>query len=227
MLLTMAAAAIRAAEVQGAVESVQYWDPVTGAWVTAAPVGVPFGSLIGAKANMRNTYSSDQIMHMEFLLHRPDTSVKGSLVAPEVILPPNGIYEQGLRDYGDQPGIWQMVITLYGEEVPMVYVETYTAEYSLPAAGWNVWDLSAIVPVGTKVVELHAYSYGAGGSYFLDIGARKYGSSLARVFPPPIGYSWVGVSRTLCCEVSADRKIEVYQASIGANIKYRVIGYIA
>jgi hypothetical protein len=106
------------------------------------------------------------------------------------------------------------------------YVELFGSEFDTPNAGWNTWDISAIVPVGTKIVEVHAKSYGSGGSYILDWGARKYGSSLARILPLGGSAATDGVSATLLCEVSNDRKIDVYQQSVGSDIRYRIIGYV-
>jgi hypothetical protein len=226
MSLIMMTAAVSAADVQGTIENVQYWNALTQTWQTTAPSNIPFGSIVGAKATMRNTGNSEQIMRMELTLYRPDGSVKAYITSADVLISPNSTYEQSLTDYTNQPGIWKIIIQIYGEEKPMQYVEMYTNEYSLASAGWNVWDISSLVPTGTKVVELYAKSYGNGSSYPLDIGARKYGSSLSRILKPPNGYTWVGISGTICCEVGSDRIIEVYQAVVGADIRYRIIGYI-
>jgi hypothetical protein len=106
------------------------------------------------------------------------------------------------------------------------YVEIYSDQFTPSSAGWSVWDISGIVPVGTKYVEVYVRSEGNGGTYVLDAGARKYGSTLDRRISPVQGYTWCGISTTLWCEVGTDRKIEVYQSAVGAYMRYRIIGYI-
>lgn len=113
-MVTLAAQAIVAAGVNGAIESIQYWNPVTGAWATSPP-SVPFGSLIGVKAAMRNTGAGDQKMNMVFTLRRPDGLNKSFLIAPVVTVAPNGTYEQGWTDFSDVAGAWTELIELYGE----------------------------------------------------------------------------------------------------------------
>jgi len=114
---TVNVATVLAAEVLGVIENIRYWNPLTQTYVTTAPTNVPFGSLVGVLATMRNTGALSQKMYMKFTLKRPDGSVKSTFdpaTSPNTVAP-NGTHDMGWTDFADQAGTWTEVIELYGE----------------------------------------------------------------------------------------------------------------
>ena len=91
---------------------------------------------------------------------------------------------------------------------------------------WETWDISAIVPAGTLVVEVRFYGAASPSSYVC--GARKYGSSAARYWlPGQGGLISDATGMTFLCQVSADRKIDVMSGEyLGTKyFTYSIIGY--
>ncbi|MBA7577925.1 hypothetical protein ES708_19781 [subsurface metagenome] len=88
-----------------------------------------------------------------------------------------------------------------------------TTEYRPSATGtWEDWDLSAIVPPGTKYVAV-IFIRGASGS----IGIRKNGSALNRMWP---------IAHYIECiiEVDANRIIEINHDSLTTK-GFSISGY--
>ena len=78
---------------------------------------------------------------------------------------------------------------------------------------WEDWDLSAIIPAGSKGAQI------VGIAWNQTIGARKKGSGLDRKFNPGPGVSFLFLT-----EVDANRKVEIYSSG-AADTAFRVIGY--
>lgn len=104
-----------------------------------------------------------------------------------------------------------------------VYAELYSAEYEPNPGGagivWDDWDISAIVPEGTKYAEILVIQGAVAGRVG---GVRKNGSALVRLVGGTNQDSIVTV------EVDSNRIIEVTQyITAGPTnwMKYRVIGY--
>jgi len=82
---------------------------------------------------------------------------------------------------------------------------------------WIDWDLSAIVPSGTKVVIV-TIQLGPVTGYR---GARKNGSTDSRTYS--IRYDRDQVVVTLLCECDSNRVIEIYSCT--DTDTFRIIGY--
>ena len=90
-------------------------------------------------------------------------------------------------------------------------------------AGWEDWDVSGIVPAGTKAVVV---SVGCSNSASFIGGARDNGSALNRYAPLPTGAtsganSW-GVM--LVTECDSNRVIEVYAGNT-TQVWFNIVGY--
>lgn len=82
---------------------------------------------------------------------------------------------------------------------------------------WEDWDLSAIVPGGTKAVLIHAYSRSLWG-------ARKNGTALDRkTFA--CGDGTTHKSAFILTEVDLNRVVELYvQGTVGYTV-FSIVGY--
>jgi hypothetical protein len=100
-----------------------------------------------------------------------------------------------------QAGAWVILPT------GSAYYELFTAPYN-PAGtlAWEDYDISALVPVGTKTVEVYCYGTSAG--------TRKNGSALGRSLSGHVYH----------CEVDSNRIIEVWSHAPGAS-GYILMGY--
>ncbi len=86
------------------------------------------------------------------------------------------------------------------------------------ADAWEDWDISGIVPAGTKSVLL-----GITGNNQI-VGARKNGSALTRfmygVQPTAFNYPF----QTVVCECDSNRVIEIYSAT-DTVAEFNILGY--
>ena len=110
----------------------------------------------------------------------------------------------------------------WGEAVSS-FTELASAEHNATAAHtWEDWDISAIVPVGIKSVEVVISGYANGN---MVGGARKNGSALDRKYY--IYYAEAAQlgrgSLTLTVEVDANRIIEIYTST--ATLGFYIVGY--
>jgi len=87
---------------------------------------------------------------------------------------------------------------------------------------WEDWDLSAIVPAGTKAVLVEIYLKFSSNQV---CGVRKNGSALDRKrgtgTPSDISVAY----RHILTEVDANRIIEVYSSLADANLTFSILGY--
>ena len=87
---------------------------------------------------------------------------------------------------------------------------------------WEDWDISAIVPAGTKavLVEIHLQF-----SANQVAGARKNGSALNRYQSTGTPSATVVSFRSLVTEVDDNRIIEVYGSLASAYLTFSILGY--
>lgn len=83
------------------------------------------------------------------------------------------------------------------------------------SAAWEDWDLSAIIPAGSKGAQIIARCQWAAGH---AIGVRKKGSGLARTITMP-----QHMMLSFLSEVDTNRKVEIYGR--GAVTDFWVVGY--
>jgi len=106
------------------------------------------------------------------------------------------------------------------------YTEIAPSEISPDiATGWYEWDISFIVPEGTVCVEVIGVAMTIGGYEYL--GCRSAGSSADRKVPAGSGHIGDRVAETFTCQVSSDRKIDIYQCKVTGSLTntYYIIGY--
>jgi hypothetical protein len=84
-------------------------------------------------------------------------------------------------------------------------------------SAWTDWDLSATIPANALYAEIQCP-----GGTSLDVGARKNGSAVDRKFSTPGGGTF---SPKMTVELDANRVIEVYSSSTGANFPFFCLGY--
>lgn len=86
------------------------------------------------------------------------------------------------------------------------------------SGGWVDWDLSAIIPVNAKYVEIFGFCNVVGGGFS---GVRKPGSAVARAINQlqytPVGFTVEPVSRI----------VEVWEVAGAAGNTYYISGYWA
>lgn len=89
------------------------------------------------------------------------------------------------------------------------------------ASTWGDWDLSAIVPIGTKSVLV---AVGASTALYVT-GARKKGSTLERTTPGVdfAAASLTGWAMTFLTECDVNRVIQIYCSNTGP--KFNILGY--
>ncbi len=87
---------------------------------------------------------------------------------------------------------------------------------------WEDWDLSAIVPVGTKAVLVEIYLQFSANQVS---GARKNGSALNRYQSTGTPSATVVSFRNLVTEVDDNRIIEVYGSIASAYLTFSILGY--
>ena len=89
---------------------------------------------------------------------------------------------------------------------------------------WEDWNLSAIVPAGTKAVLVEIYLQFSSNQVS---GARKNGSALARYQSTGTPSATVVSFRNLVTEVDDNRIIEVYGSVASSNLSFSILGYWA
>lgn len=94
------------------------------------------------------------------------------------------------------------------EEIEMRFHELWTpTHHPTLAATWEEWDLSALVPQGTRAVEVHIFT----NAILAVIGARKPASTATRL--QFLGFIGAALVWSLTTECSPDRKIEIYSTN--------------
>lgn len=83
------------------------------------------------------------------------------------------------------------------------------------AGAFEDWDISGVVPAGTKFVEVHCRGSTTAGIN----GVRENGSALARVVTQLSNSSW-----EVQVKVDAARVIEIYQANVSRG-RFDIVGY--
>jgi len=105
------------------------------------------------------------------------------------------------------------------------YVEMTSINYKDGNGAWTDWDLSSLVPVGTKMVFIEARHI-TGTASASDVGARQNGSSLDWK-TGLIGCNTATgatTSHSMIAGVDSNRIVEIYGSS---NIRFYLKGYIA
>lgn len=104
---------------------------------------------------------------------------------------------------------------------PALFVELLGTENHTPTVvgGWEDWDISAIVPAGTKYVLVKISEHTGAGALG---GARKNGSALGRT----VWAVGAAAETTIICECDTNRVIEVYNnAANPQETGYGILGY--
>jgi len=87
---------------------------------------------------------------------------------------------------------------------------------------WEDWDLSAIVPAGTKAVLVEIYLQFSANQVS---GVRKNGSSLNRYQSTGTPTNTVVSFRNILTEVDDNRIIEIYGSLASAYLTFSILGY--
>ena len=87
---------------------------------------------------------------------------------------------------------------------------------------WEDWDLSAIVPAGTKAVLVEIYLQFSANQVS---GVRKNGSSLNRYQSTGTPTNTVVSFRNILTEVDGNRIIEIYGSLASAYLTFSILGY--
>ena len=220
---------------QGQIALVKYLYPGLSDWamLTDPPPQVPVGTPFSLGVEWLNTDERSLIGRVDLELIAPDGSrclLSDAEGQEGEALPGQSRSVSFAPVTLLQPGTYSAAISLMGKESEM-YIEKFSdaVEPANPGA-WNLWDISNLVPAGAKAVQLYVKSIASGNVAMLRWGARKYGSANNMILEPPGGYSWVGISAVVWCEVGPERIIEIYLGPLYSGnvprVSYSILGYL-
>ncbi len=134
---------------------------------------------------------------------------------------PAGTSGRFLKTQGSSANpIWDAIPTVGG----LTFTELEGQENKQVAAinTWEDWDLSAIVPAGTKAVLVEIRLIFSANQVS---GVRKNGSALNRLQSTGTPSTTVVSFRNVVTEVDANRIIEIYGSLASAYLHFSILGY--